>query len=458
MSIEQTTQPTVRRGVHWLLVILLLAGATAGGIALQRYLPALQPEDPELTKRLNGLGSGTLAQSLAELKVNPDNQALREKIVRTVAASAVKPEIPAQARDAHSRAQDLFIRAQTIDDVGRAIDEYQAALLIAPWWPRANRDLALALEMAQQRREAIAALRLYLIAAPTAADTRVLQDRIRKIEADLRRADTPKRNAPVSCEVLVPRLVDPYWVYLDGRLVSTSSRDKKKYHLIRMNMSKGTLFMDSAGKAARVSSRGIVTYVRRGAQDKVYARKTFFIEPGNHRLELLLLNASGLPFALRVKDITVQPGSTQKFSLDMPAKHVIYDAPVRAVAIPWNKSWQEIFSGKQSELKATISGFASDPVARTLHQALVGLRLSPPGRSTVTVNLSSSFGGRRELDARLVDAMIEYLKREYRVDSWFLTAYHKSSDYRAALAGLRPVVEAHNQRIEALKEISKLLK
>jgi hypothetical protein len=459
MDIESKTEPAVRRGMPWLLALLLITAAFGGGIALQRYLPAAQQQDPELTEGLGGLGAGPLPQCLKELKQNPDNQALRERIVRMVAAGEAKPDLPAEARNHHSRAQDLFIRAETIEDVGRAVDEFAAALLLAPWWPEAYRDMAFALEMAQQRREAIAALRLYLLARPGAADARVVQDRVRNIEASLRRSDVSPQKAQVGCEVLVPRLADQYWVYLDGRLVSSSPPGQKLSRYVRITTSKGLLFMDAKGTAARVSTRGTVTYVRRSAREEFYARKTLFIDPGSHKLELLFLNGQGYPLVVSSKNISVQPGTPAKFELGMPAKYKYFAQPVAAVALPPRRNWREEFNDKQKELRSRITDFAADPAARALHQVLVGMRVSPPQRPVVTVNLPEDLGGRRELDTRLVDALVSYLRSKHYANKWLWTPYSGySAEYRRALAGLRAIGEAHNQRVEKLKGISELLK
>jgi hypothetical protein len=63
----------------------------------------------------------------------------------------------------------------------RAVAEYKAALLVAPWWADAYKKLAIAQKAAAQYDDAMASLNLYLLTQP--ADARDAQDEIYKLRA-----------------------------------------------------------------------------------------------------------------------------------------------------------------------------------------------------------------------------------------------------------------------------------
>jgi tetratricopeptide (TPR) repeat protein len=80
-------------------------------------------------------------------------------------------------------AKTYYKDAKKIDDYNASIDEFKNALLIAPWWPDANRELGIAAKGAQRYDDAIAALKLYIATNPGRNKARATQDEIYKIEA-----------------------------------------------------------------------------------------------------------------------------------------------------------------------------------------------------------------------------------------------------------------------------------
>ena len=73
----------------------------------------------------------------------------------------------------------------------RAVAEYKAALLAAPWWADAYKKLAIAQKAAQRYDDAIASLNIYLLTQP--ADARDAQDEIYKLKADKQAAADQKK-------------------------------------------------------------------------------------------------------------------------------------------------------------------------------------------------------------------------------------------------------------------------
>lgn len=123
-----------------------------------------------------------LKEYVAELRGNPDDPALREKIIKLALTINPPPAIPEEARRPFVKANTALKEAKRPDDYDRAIQQYNETLLIAPWWAEAYFNQAKALELRQRYDDAIKSLKLYLLAAPQAEDTRAAQDKIYELE------------------------------------------------------------------------------------------------------------------------------------------------------------------------------------------------------------------------------------------------------------------------------------
>jgi hypothetical protein len=468
---KETMEPTAKRkrlstAVPWLIAVVAVAGA---GVLLlvQNYRPAgggrdTQPQQSggRDTQPQQSGGSpldGALAGYVAELQRAPDNQELREKIIKLAARASPVPEIPVQARDHHFQAGKLFEAAETINDVGKAVDEYQAALLIAPWWPEANRDLGLALMTAQRHDEAIAALRLYLAAGPEGPEAGAAREEIQKITAKRNSRFSMPLGIRTRCQIKFPALVADYWLYIDGRLVSAPPHPdiRHEYTQIALAPTQGYEFSDKEGMAAVVNPGGQIVYVRKGAE--IYTAQTFDVEPGTHTLGFLLLNKTGFPLAVASADLELKTGDSKGYWFNMPADYVANEMP--AAVVPFfveNTDWQQSFSWRQATVKKKIKAFADDPVVQALNQAKLGAAAAPAEHSRIWVDLPAEHGGKRELDGRLVAALLKYIADEHGIDEHATTWAPDDSpaDYKDSLAKLLPLIRAHNRRIESLKELA----
>jgi hypothetical protein len=139
----------------------------------------------------------TLNQYIADLQSNPNDTALRGKIIALAQSMSPPPAIPEEARRHYMMAETFVEKAKNDterarDDSGlkqaatefeQAIVEFKSALLAAPWWPEANRDYALTLEAAERFDEATAYVKLYMATNPGDERLRAAQDEIYKIEA-----------------------------------------------------------------------------------------------------------------------------------------------------------------------------------------------------------------------------------------------------------------------------------
>jgi len=125
----------------------------------------------------------TLNQYIADLQKNPNDNVLREKIIKHVQDMTPSPAIPEEARRHYVMAMTYYKDSKKVEDYNASIEEFKRALLIAPWWPDANRDLGLAFRGAQRYDDAVAALKLYIATNPGKDKARATQDEIYRIEA-----------------------------------------------------------------------------------------------------------------------------------------------------------------------------------------------------------------------------------------------------------------------------------
>lgn len=123
----------------------------------------------------------SLNQYISDLRKNPNDNELREKIIRHVQMMSPAPSIPEQAREHFVMATTFQKEAKDNKGYELAIKEYKAALVIAPWWPEAYSNLGIVQKLAGQYDDSIQTLTLYLLTKPT--DARNAQDEIYKIKA-----------------------------------------------------------------------------------------------------------------------------------------------------------------------------------------------------------------------------------------------------------------------------------
>jgi len=132
-----------------------------------------------------------LKQSVAEVKSNPNDAAARERVIRLAQTMKSAPVIPEEAREHYVMAAAFVENAKESSGFERAIEQYKAALLEAPWWADAYKKLAIAEKAADHYDDAIANLNLYLLSQP--ADARDAQDEIYKLKADKQAAADQKK-------------------------------------------------------------------------------------------------------------------------------------------------------------------------------------------------------------------------------------------------------------------------
>jgi hypothetical protein len=124
-----------------------------------------------------------LQQMVEQLRKSPDDIVLREKIIKLGTTFKPVPAIPEEARRA-------FVEGVTIVKVAKdeasqrlAVDSFNEAVKLAPWWSDAYYNLAVAQELAGQLDAAERTLKWFMLSTSREAETREAQDRIYAIGA-----------------------------------------------------------------------------------------------------------------------------------------------------------------------------------------------------------------------------------------------------------------------------------
>ena len=182
-----------------------------------------------------------LKQYVVDLQKNPSDYALREKIIRHVQTMRPAPAIPEDARRQYVMGKTLFEDAKNVKEFKDAIEKFRKALLIAPWWPEANRDLGMALQASQEYEEAIRALKLYVATNPGEELTRRAQNEIYKIEA--RQEKAAKESSPQAMAANIQKEYEDWLRKIDGRRYTYRESFERITHVLDV---KGKLLIQGA--------------------------------------------------------------------------------------------------------------------------------------------------------------------------------------------------------------------
>jgi hypothetical protein len=117
---------------------------------------------------------------VAELQSSPDDQALREKIIRL--AKKEKPKTPEGLTKLLGKGTYIIKHAQNPADFKDAVDAFKQASLLAPWKGSIYYNLGVAQEKAGDPQGAVNSFNLYLLAEPHAKDKEQVQERIGGLE------------------------------------------------------------------------------------------------------------------------------------------------------------------------------------------------------------------------------------------------------------------------------------
>lgn len=129
-----------------------------------------------------------LQQYLSDLQKTPNDNALREKIIKLAQKIKPAPTITVEAQRYMARGQAAVEDAKNKRDYVEAAKEFQKAVNAAPWWSDAYYNLGLTQEKAEQYPESIKNLKLYILAAPNAQDLQAVNIKIFKLEYKMEKA------------------------------------------------------------------------------------------------------------------------------------------------------------------------------------------------------------------------------------------------------------------------------
>jgi len=149
------------------------------------YFAAVRPgtdtlSAEQLRRSLDHKQASQFQQALQQFNANPTDAA-RMHIIQLAQAMGTQPEVPEEARGHYVMAVVFGNSATESADYERAITEYKAALLTAPWWGDAYKKLAGVQTLAGRYDDAISSLIFYQAIQPT--DARITQDEIYRLKA-----------------------------------------------------------------------------------------------------------------------------------------------------------------------------------------------------------------------------------------------------------------------------------
>jgi hypothetical protein len=163
-----------------------------------------------------------LNQYISDLQKNPDDTALREKIIALALTMNPPPEVPAEAKRHMSRGVAAVEDAKTSDDFKDACDEFRQATTLAPWLANGYRNLAIAQDKARMYNESLASLRLYFLTKPSPSDVdwaEALKSKVeyRKEKAGKEAEAKAKESRPEAIAARKQSTFDTFLAGLDGR-------------------------------------------------------------------------------------------------------------------------------------------------------------------------------------------------------------------------------------------------
>ncbi|HEY3326361.1 MAG TPA: hypothetical protein VGK14_04255 [Novimethylophilus sp.] len=129
-----------------------------------------------------------LRQMVERLQKSPDDNTLREKIIKLAMKMNPMPALPEEARQRLVQGSKMFGAAQNLEDYRRAENEFKRAILIAPWWADAYCQLGEAQSKAGERPAAISSFESCALGTPP-GDMRERNQARFKLEKMLQKED-----------------------------------------------------------------------------------------------------------------------------------------------------------------------------------------------------------------------------------------------------------------------------
>ena len=136
-----------------------------------------------------------LNQMVQQLQKTPNDQALRERIIKLAPTLKPSPVLPDSAIAFEGRAQFAFKHAKSESDFLTAAQEYEKALAVAPWVSGYYSDLCTIYEKAGKFEDARRHCGFYLTGLTDPAQMTEVKRRIAGLEFGIEKVATEKRRA-----------------------------------------------------------------------------------------------------------------------------------------------------------------------------------------------------------------------------------------------------------------------
>jgi len=187
-----------RSGKIFSVIFFLLLGLSA-------FLVQAQAQTPQ----------EILKQYISDLQKNPDDNALREKIIKLAQEMKPAPVVPEEAQRFMARGTAAVKIAKSEQDFNDAVAEFEKVTLAVPWLADAYYNLGIAQDKAGQYASAIKSLKLYLLAAPNAPDAQRVKELTYEIE--YRQEKAAKETSPEAVAAQEQKKSEDWLKKLDGR-------------------------------------------------------------------------------------------------------------------------------------------------------------------------------------------------------------------------------------------------
>lgn len=159
-----------------------------------------------------------LKKDTMQLQQNPNDDALRTKIIQLAVRLDMKPAIPPEMDELAGKAKFIISHANTDADYAEAADAYVKASLLAPWVPENYSNAGVAYEKAKRYSDAVRFFQFYVLAAPDAPDAKAAREHIGglkyAIEKDAADKAAAEDQARRKDEAI--RSLNGYWVCQSG--------------------------------------------------------------------------------------------------------------------------------------------------------------------------------------------------------------------------------------------------
>lgn len=139
-------------------------------------------------------------QVVEQLQKSPNDDALRERVIKLSREMNPVPAIPEDARRSFVRGNTALSDAKGGGDYARAVQRYQEAITVAPWWGDPYFNLSKAQELQQDYNGAAHSLKFFLLTGPVADEARKAQDYIYVLEDKRDKLLNEKANQQAAAE------------------------------------------------------------------------------------------------------------------------------------------------------------------------------------------------------------------------------------------------------------------